>query len=518
MATPRALAFAAVCLVPGLVPAGAAFAQGSEFLARANSAYADIRADRRSDTVLLPAIAEMDNPPPAAASPFSAARLTEGAPGWSAAKRWAEAPAQVDALEALATVTAETNWRRSFGFGQRYGSAGIDAMLIERNLYTDLGVPPTLGLARFGYLDGLNRLSALVYVEATRRQAEGDPGGAADVCVDLAYLGRQIADRAFAEEARWGLETIAESVERLRVVAYEDFAGERNLTQEAFQRAIDRLELERAYMDLSRLTFPIGDRLALLEVAGRIFPGEGPPDPGAFATTLARLDTGSRPLRLFGQAAAWDGRASAHAPWSETEDEIERAYEDWRQQWELDDFHPRRSAPAYFDGLNSTRFAVISASLGDLGDLFELRRRARVEIVGSRTCLALVAYGYQFGQEPPQVSSVRGRWVQRMDADPYNARNGSTEGPPLEYFVPIRDTRDQFTGEPQPHEISATTARGETITTRVDESGFVVYSFGPDGQKDWARRATSSASAGGSGGTDILLWPPVLGLERAGGS
>ncbi|MEL7473501.1 MAG: hypothetical protein AAGK04_09305 [Planctomycetota bacterium] len=387
------------------------------------------------------------------------------------------------------------------------------AASVEAGAYTDLGTPPTLALARFGHLSALDRLRSLAEVEATRLASEGDVASAIDVMGDVVFLGRQLADRQFAEETRWGLETMSEGLERIRSLLYADFIGSRSLDQEAIQAAIDRLDPDRGYLDLGRLDFPEGDRVAVEQIVSRVFGSGDATDAATFAATLARLDAGDRPLRLFGQAAAWEGKARGHASAPQTRDELRLAYEDWVDRWAVDPFHPRMSDPAYYNQLDGDRYAALSATLEDRTDLFSLRERARLDIVGTRTSLALVGYVYARRSPPPKVSSVRGSWVRRLDADPFRATGGATGGPPLEYFVPIRDTADQFpNGEPQPHEIEVMVG-GSSRNIRVGRDGFVLYSIGPDGQKDWARRV-ARWEENGVGGTDLLIWPPILALER----
>ncbi len=48
----------------------------------------------------------------------------------------------------------------------------------------------------------------------------------------------------------------------------------------------------------------------------------------------------------------------------------------------------------------------------------------------------------------------------------------------------------------------------QEFTVNLTDAVFVLYSKGPDARADWARRV-------GAGGTDLLIWPPVLSLLRA---
>ena len=45
------------------------------------------------------------------------------------------------------------------------------------------------------------------------------------------------------------------------------------------------------------------------------------------------------------------------------------------------------------------------------------------------------------------------------------------------------------------------------FTVELDDSTFVLYSVGPQGQRGWARTV-------GHGGEDLLFWPPILSMLR----
>jgi len=66
-----------------------------------------------------------------------------------------------------------------------------------------------------------------------------------------------------------------------------------------------------------------------------------------------------------------------------------------------------------------------------------------------------------------------------------------------------------LTGAASAEEVAQTASQqaATSFTVALDDSTFVVYSVGPDGSADWARRV-------GQGGADILLWPPKMSLIR----
>lgn len=61
--------------------------------------------------------------------------------------------------------------------------------------------------------------------------------------------------------------------------------------------------------------------------------------------------------------------------------------------------------------------------------------------------------------------------------------------------------------EPSAAPAPASPGAPNSFTVPLDDTVFVLYSVGPDGKPNWAKSV-------GAGGSDILLWPPVMSLAR----
>ena len=113
-----------------------------------NAMYSDIRDSQRSDLIMLPVLADLEEPPIGASDLKSAVLMVAGSANWSRAEAWAMGEPQVAVLTALDTVTQGEDPRTSMGFGQPYGP-GVPRNLIARGMYTELGDPPSLAGASF---------------------------------------------------------------------------------------------------------------------------------------------------------------------------------------------------------------------------------------------------------------------------------------------------------------------------------------------------------------------------------
>lgn len=482
--------------------------------AQANALYADVPADLRSDAELWPALATLQ-PPPAAVRTLERAMLlpAQGA-GWSEVVTWVEAQPQRTALAALSKAAKPGAGGRTRYIAQGYGLEGVSPELIAAGLYTELGDPPTLAAAKFLYMPALDTLAIAANVEATRLAAQGKPAEAMDVLIDLFLLGRQMADRQFLREAMWGHTAMALAMQRLRDVAYGDFRGQRLLTGAQVKAAIARLD-DTSGIFFDRIRFPKADYLAGQQVVERVFSPSGAPDERIFGRTLARVGSAEHPLQSFSAAAAARRSAANHKDAAETKRQLERTYTDFQVRWTLDWFDRRMLAPYEYSRMDTQIYGVIPAVLGDFAPLFDARQIARTELVGTRAALAVAGF---YGEQkifPPTLASVRPAWIKALEADPYNPRGLDRGGvPPMEYFVPIRDTRSRVAprSEPQPHEINIVTTRGANFTVKLRDDQFVVYSVGADNQKNWAERVQNTPQK--VPGADYLIWPSELALVR----
>jgi hypothetical protein len=481
-------------------------------VAEANARYTSVPDLRRSDLILLPAVAKMD-PPPAGLDGVDGAQLIDpGSMLWDDIESWATAGPQQAVIDALERVTRENDIRRAMVFAQPYGTSGVDRELIRAGLYTELGDPPQLAGARIGYLEGLENLLILLNVEATRLAASGTPGDAIDLMVRQVYLGRQIVDRSFFIESAFGFLTMIEGLSRIRDIAYVDFRGGQDLSPSEIARTIEAIDGTRnGYLAHGRILFPNANKLAAEQLWELLYEPRGNVK-ASFANTMARLRTSERPLRLFAEASRYESAGDRQGDWYETRDMIDTVFDGWSSRWTLNPFDRQLSLPYAYDELDRGKFSVIAVSVGDMSVLYDLRRVFDTEVVGTRASLALLGYYYELGEFPPAISSVRPRWLDKIEADPFNPNRAVGRLPALEYFVPVRDdyVADE-TQSAQPHKMNVFSSSGENFSIMLREDQFVVYSVGRDGIKNLAEDVSVDPDAVTG---DYLIWPPMLSLER----
>lgn len=495
-----------------LVFGRSALAQGDQ-VDRVNALFKEVPQDRRSDLILLPVLAGMEAPPIGVDSIESAALQFEGSSVWAAAEAWATAEPQRKAIDALRQVTEGAAEGRGMSFAQPYGPGGIDPQLIRAKLYTSLGDPPMLAGRRLMYLEAIENLMCLVQVEATRLAGEGKPGEACDLLVRQVYFARQLADRAFLAEVDSGLKYMKLGLSRIRDVAYVDFKGSRLLGPADIERTMKAIQLyDRSYLDPARLRFPEGNHLSAEQLFEQLYEPRGTVREDMFAKTMARMRTAERPLRLFAEASRYESAGAEQADWFETREMIENVFNSWSARWTLSQFDRQQSLPFTWDRLDRARYAVISASTTDMSVLYEDRQEFETEAVGTRHALAVLGYYYELGVFPPTASSVRPRWMEKIEADPFNPNRAVGNVPAMKFFVPVRDDRPVNERDtPQPHEMNIYPMAGVNFALRLREDQFILYSVGRDGMDDHAEDVTDNPF-GQTG--DYLIWPPVLSLYR----
>jgi len=497
----------------GLVVLLSSAAGADDFVDRANALYANIQDARRSDEVLVPLLAKMDPPPVGVNNVVDAMLRPPTGPIWDATKAWAVAAPQQALIDALDLVTTEEDYRVAYAWGQPYGADRVSVATVRSGLYSELGDPPLLAAAQFMYMPALDDLACLVHVEATRLQAEGDPGAAAMLITKWLFFARQIADRAFTTEAAWGYQQMALSLMRIRDIAFVDDIGPELIKPDDMVDYVEQLDARRGYLGFDRLIPPQGDRIAAEQLIERVLSKGGGVKVESFAPTMARLNSVDRPLRLFGEAAAWDSAARTHADFVTTRDAVKRVYGDLEARWKAEPFSSIFNRdPESKTVLADPNLAVITAVLArggrSMDDLFRERTRVSAELTGTRHALAIVAYSRNFGGFPPQIESIRPRWIREIRADPYNSKRSSGRIPPLEYFVPERDTSGM-------HEmliVTPNTPQFPTFSKPLYREDFVLYSHGPDNTKNWAKEIENTIDA--QKGRDYLIWPPLPALAR----
>ena len=482
-------------------------ALGDTFVDRINAAFARVAQDRRSDVVVLPALAAMDEPPAVLLQRANrAALITPSSAIWSAASEWSSAEAQQAVLEAVSRVTQETDPRRAMVFALPYGIAGVPTDLIRAGVHAELGDPPTLAGAQLGYLERFRWLRLLVAIETTRLQAAGDPVAAMQLNRDLAAFARQIADRALGEEVFWAYDTMSNAMRRIRDVVYVDSKNDRVLTGDQLTEVVAWLDLNRGLFRADRLLVPEGDRIAAEQLVARVFESSGQPREGLFATTLAEMAATGRPLRLFAEAGRWSSIAGGHANASATSRAIEGVYAEWMTRWNADPFDRiQRAIPAYRQ-LDDTEYALVKEVVPDLTVLFDRRRSLRAELNGTRIALALRALTTTTGGVASSLAIIRPRYIDDLGDDPFNPSRAAGNIPEMRYFVPERDTVGN-----RPHRMNIAPTDAANFSVLLTDDDFVVYSLGGNENDD---RAENVSDDGGSRIGDYLIWPPIVSLAR----
>ncbi|MEO0715499.1 MAG: hypothetical protein AAFY58_00765 [Planctomycetota bacterium] len=501
---------AALCV---MVATGVCAAQADRFVREASEPPPNVRDDRRSDLVLLPALAQLDAPPGAVESLRRARMIAADDPSFAAAATWAQSAAAKGVLEALATVTDERRPRRAFAFAQGYGVEAATPELAEAGLYTDLGSQGLLALAEFGYrAEGLDRLTVLVHIEATRRAAAGEVAEAIELLTQYVVFERQLVDRAFMVEQLTALRRIIEALERIRDVAYVDFEGDRKLAPSQIPDLVSALENEDGFLRTNRISFPFGDRLLAEQLVERVYGDSESVDRARFGTVMAELETYGRPLRLFGQAGAWASRSGSQATRTEVLNELDFVIGDYEAMWALEDpYHPQVLDGFYADTADVNRHAAALSVLPNGRLLFAMKHRLRVEIAGTRSCLAVVGYAMANNGFPPTLAACRPRFIDVLEGDAMSPTRTAVRLPPLGYIASTTARRS----EPPagwPHAMSVAVG-GESFLVEVPDSEFVLYSVGIDGQDNSATRVTGTPF--GREGTDHVIWPPAMSLERS---
>ncbi len=441
--TPRRRRFPAAPLASLLCLAVcvAAFAQPTRQLRQLNDTWSNIPQSDRIEDVLVPALAAMNKAPAGAGSTVEAAWLTPDAGAWSDALAWADAPGQRAALEALKQVSER---RSRFVFAQPYGRAAGESA-IAAGLYVDLGEPELIANARSGWIAGLDRLGALANIEATRLAASGAGADALDLVLRWIRLARAFGDRELFAEKRQSYRWMRFGIERLRDLAYLFPSGADDQEMRAVIRSLEEREL-----NLDRMLLPRGDRLAAEELLALTFLERGGPNPETFGPTMARMQSGDRPLRLFAEASRWRTIGEQHADFFATRDRIEAVFRDWQLRWGLGPRDIVLQTATDFERLDRGRFMLIAASVPDVGELLQERFALRVELGGTRLALAVAGYRAWTGAWPDPVFAVRPRLIAEIPVDPWDPAGIE----PYRYFIPMREPLPDERATPRPHTIN----------------------------------------------------------------
>lgn len=509
----------ALALTLGLSPRPAQ--ARDEFVNRVNEPLSKIPKSKRSDLILLPTLVDLVSPPAEVAKVGQAVLMLPTSDAWPTVEAWAKAAPQQAVLKALADITKEEDYHVAMVFAQGYGvEAALETTdLIAAGMYTELGDPPMLANAVFGYLPKMRETEILANVEATRLVAAGDSVGALDTLFHLMYFGRQMADRPMLPEKSFGMNVIGRALERIRDVVYQDMRSpQRRLDYKALRGYVERLEENTGYLGINRIPLPTGTFLAADQVLNRVLEYKKGVNEATFAVVLARVASHDRPLRLFSEMAYWDTARPQHEGWYASRDMLVGRDEngglvyDWTKRWNLSPHDSLVKSPSDYKRhvARGPRFAALRAVLSGVETLFPMRLALRAEVAGTRMALAIYGYTRQQNETfPPLLSSIRPAFVSAIDNDPY-----STSRQPLGYFVPIRDRipKQDPRMDPIPLMVHIYPTRSyKSFVIPLRDDTFVLYSVGPDDASVLAKDVTQEDPELEG---DYLLWPPVISLIR----
>jgi hypothetical protein len=498
-------------LVTTIVLAGTMFAPASaradEFVDRANAPYASIPAAQHAETTLFPLLAKLKPAPEAVGRLTLAALLPATSEKWPAVEAWCTSEESKAVLTAFKKLTDEKKWTSFPTIALPYGADKTDPDLVAAGMYVELGDPPSLTLAEFKYLPAIERLNLLLHAEATRLLAAGEGDAALDLMVRCTLFGRQMCERSFFVEQKLGYEMVLAGLQRLRDLCYTDLrSGSPKMTAEGIRDQIRRLgEGSDSLLGIARLKLPAAERLAGEQLLFRIMtPGAGP-DEKQFPRMLTMAGDKNRPLRAFSDYAKWDAIRSVHANEAESRRQLGMVFGDWEKRWRMKPNDPGLKGYTDLDKTSRARFGSIDKLAGNVGELFELRQRFEIEAAGTRAAMA--CYGFtrkNNGNFPPSITSGVPDIIREIDLsrDPFTGERREH----FRYVVPGR-ANNAATLEMQVFNGSDEAAFAVTFG---DET-FIIYSVGPDGNLNGARRATQLTPDDKG---DYVIFPSMMSLFR----
>lgn len=381
--------------------------------------------DERSDLILGEALAETDAAPASVRALDLVALLVPDDPEWSDAVAWAAAEAQQAALDALQDATER---REDRAFALPYGE-DAPAELRRAGFWVELEDGKTYRPI-FRYVDGIDRLRALAWIEANRLADDGEHMDAAQTLVAMVRLGRQLADRPFATEAAYGYALMLSSLEQLRDLSYRN----PGLFDERRARRVIRL-LEDRTLEIERLRLPEGGEIAAKHAVLDTFERLGAPRASQLAAAL--------------DDPASAGGLSSHAGYYETLDQLDAVFANWRLRWPLSPYDIVMARPSTSLMMDADRFRLVRQIAGPVDVIFELRRRVRAALAGTKLGIGVMGYQETYGSWPNPLVAIRPAFTREIDVDPYDPRQVTL----MRYFVPIRDQQFGAREAPRPHEI-----------------------------------------------------------------
>ena len=332
--------------------------------------------------------------------------------------------------------------------------------------------------------------------------------GSIDLLVNWTMFARQFADRPFAREKAWALNSLLLSLVRIRDVAYGDYRAETHKLDSTYVKELLKNLPPEGYLSFSRMRPPEADSIARRQLINRVLKKSGGAD-SAFGPTMARISSVERPLRLFSASAYWETVGSLHKDYNETERLLTGITQDWAKRWNLSPFDPVQQTKSDYTlkVQGRSNLGLLTFGFEDAERMRGERQRCRAELAGTRIALAVYGYMLQEKTLPPALNSTRPSVVAQLDKDPY-----SSAGTDLQYMIVGRDNPKGADGQPRPYTIKIFPPDPyPTFEVSIQPGNFIVYSVGPNNVKESVQEATQGRE--GVRG-DYLLWPPALSLFR----
>ena len=221
IASPKRLAHLIAISVVAMAAMGVSPARADKYLDGANRAAAATSGTRPVEETLFPVLASMDEPPVRVGMSRDEMRelmlAAEGDASWDALTKWAEAEPQQKVLEAMGTVTDPDHF---YILGIPYGTEGAKPEWVDAGLYVELGPDGLLYGAKFRYMDRLSWAAGLALFEAARLANAGEGEEAMKVLGSLVRFSRILAERAFAGEKAMAITLALVTLERARDVVF----------------------------------------------------------------------------------------------------------------------------------------------------------------------------------------------------------------------------------------------------------------------------------------------------------
>jgi hypothetical protein len=146
---------------------------------------------------------------------------------------------------------------------------------------------------------------------------------------------------------------------------------------------------------------------------------------------------------------AGDALAESHAGYYETVDMIDRFYANWRLRWPLNPYDIIMERPSTYLTVDPSRFGLVMMAAGPGDIIFELRRKTRSALAGTKLGIGVMGYQEKYGSWPSPLVAIRPAFTREVDVDPYDPNQATI----MQYFVPIRDQEWDAREARRPHEI-----------------------------------------------------------------